>query len=229
MKEKFNPVFAFAPAVLVGAAWFGLAGNFDRKSEAGDAFVNNNIGSELALRPIKKGQLEKVASVPAPRSQPVLKKIERVSISYKTNDGSFSGDSDEVLLARMIYGEARSEKESERIAVAYTVLNRIGDGVKWNGETVGDVILTPSQYSCFNIGNKNRKKLMDPENRDYSPKEWGGCLDVAKGVLNGRFLDPTQGATNYFTGKVPKWAKKMKSTGRVNGGPHTFYKPARRK
>ena len=228
-KEKFNPVFAFGPAILAGALWLGLSGNLDRKREAGDAFVQDNTSPELVLRDVEDGQLEKVASAPVPVSPPVLKKVERVPVSYKTNDGSFSGDSDKVLLARMIYGEARSESRSERVAIAYTVLNRIGDGKKWNGETVQDVILTPSQYACFNLGNPNREKLMNPEHKDYSPKEWNGCLDIAGGVLSGKFSDPTNGATNYFTDKTPKWAKNMESTGRVNRGPHTFYRPARRK
>ena len=146
--------------------------------------------------------------------------------NYKVSD--FLGDSDEVLLARMVFGEARNCSEVERVAIAYTVINRANDGKIWNGETIREAILKPKQYSCFNENDVNRDKLMDPET--YDPKSFGECLDVAKKVLSGEFEDPTNGATHYFNPKVsnPSWAKKLEKIGRIetSSGPgkHEFYR-----
>lgn len=123
-------------------------------------------------------------------------------INYAVKD--FSGDTETILLARMLYGEARNCSNNERIAIAYTALNRNKDGKKWNGENdLKKVILCPYQYSAFNENDPNRKKLMDPQG-----KEWDECLDVAQGVLSGKYKNSVEGATHYHTRNInPKWTK----------------------
>ena len=147
---------------------------------------------------------------------------------YKTKN--FANDSDEVILARMLFGEARNCTELEKVAVAYTTLNRIDDGKKWNGETLREVILCPKQYSCFNENNPNRKELMNPEKYDKSSFE--DCLRIARGVLEGKYQDPTNGATHYFNPKLanPSWARSrsMKKIGKIKisdgkYSAHEFY------
>ena len=146
---------------------------------------------------------------------------------YRTTD--FSTDSDEVLLARMIFGEARGCSEIERIAVGYTALNRVNDGKKWNGETIREVILKPKQYSCFNESDPNRAKLMNP--MSYEPKVFEDCLDIARNILNGECSDPAKGATHYFNPRYanPSWANRMNHIGYLDLGEdkkseHKFFK-----
>lgn len=148
------------------------------------------------------------------------------SINYKTAD--FSDDTDEILLARMLFGEARNCSYEEKIAVAYTALNRIDDGKKWNGETLREVILCPWQYSCFNQNDVNKEKLMNPQ--DYDGKSFHECLRAAKEILSGQHTDLTGGATHYFNPQVvqPSWANKMIKIGKLKTKKgltkHEFYR-----
>lgn len=148
-------------------------------------------------------------------------------VSYATDD--FSKDSPDVLLARMIYGEARSCSDRERIAVGYTVLNRINDGKRWNGETIHEVILEPDQYHSFREDNANRPKMMNPHAYEFG--EFLECLDVARGVIGGSYVDPTNGATHFNKpgSRKPKWDSMDKigkitvdDSGRLSA--HEFYR-----
>lgn len=155
---------------------------------------------------------------------------------YMASDYNFSSDSDTVLLARMIFGEARRNSRIEQIAVAHTALTRAKDKVRWNGTDIRSALLTPKQYSCFNDDDPNREILEDPMR--YDSKRFKQCLVVAEKVLNGEYKDPTNGATHYHAPSAnPKWARapSMRRIGRINVGDidgdgeedfsaHTFFK-----
>ena len=148
---------------------------------------------------------------------------EKAGRNYETTN--FAEDSDEVLLARMLFGEARNCTDLEKIAVAYTAINRANDGKKWNGTNLKEVLLKKWQYSCFNENDPNREKLMDPQ--VYDSESWDDCLKIAREVLAGKYKDITNGATHYHTlNTSPKWSKspKMKKIGRIDGSKHEFYK-----
>ena len=74
----------------------------------------------------------------------------------------------------MLYGEARGYSFTEKLAIAFSAINRVNDGMKYNGETLKEVILAPYQYSCFNNFDVNFKKVKNPEK--YEPKEWKNVL-----------------------------------------------------
>jgi spore germination cell wall hydrolase CwlJ-like protein len=156
------------------------------------------------------------------KAKPEKYEIKKEKKNYRTED--FSQDSDEVLLARMLFGEARGCDIEEKIAIAYTAINRAEDGKAWNGETLREVLLKPYQYSCFNKSDLNRKKLMDPEK--YDVRAWQECLEVAKDILADRYKDPTNRVTHYFKPSVvkPSWADKITRIGRIKGSRHEFYR-----
>jgi hypothetical protein len=160
-------------------------------------------------------------SISAPAEQLEEMLLEPAIPVYETND--FKLDNDEVLLARMIYGEARNCSDSEKAAVAYTAVNRANDGKKWNGTTLREAILKPKQYSCFNPEDPNRASLMDP--MKHEPEAFERCLAVARGVLSGDIKDPV-GATHYFNPDAanPSWAAKMQKLGKVGNSKHVFYR-----
>lgn len=152
---------------------------------------------------------------------------------YKTND--FSKDSDNVLLARMLFGEARGCSKNEKIEIAYTVINRINDGKKWNEETLREVILKPWQYSCFNKNDVNYKKVKDPLSDDvgegyseYNRKAFEECLEVVDGVLANKYPKLNKGQTHFFNPKAanPYWAfsDKMEKIGKIGNSEHVFYR-----
>ncbi|MEK6854603.1 MAG: cell wall hydrolase [Nanoarchaeota archaeon] len=148
------------------------------------------------------------------------------TVSYKTRD--FSEDKDEVLLARMIFGEASNCSDEEKIAVAYSAINRVNDGNSWNGTSLREVILKPAQYSCFNRADPNRKRVMNPQ--AYDEKSFEHCLDIAGKVLAGRYNDPTNGATHYFNPNLaqPSWQHNLSRIGKIKTSKglsaHKFYK-----
>lgn len=127
---------------------------------------------------------------------------------------------DDVLLALLIWGEARGKREGEsgKAAVASVVLNRIKAGM---GKDIRSVILKPKQFSCLNAGDPNRDKMekIKPVNPVYEQ-----CYEIANRVLNGSIPDPTDGATHYWNPKVvtPGWSRKMEWTVKI--GSHQFAK-----
>jgi len=149
--------------------------------------------------------------------------------AYKTED--FSQDSDKVLLARLLFGEARNCNRNEKIAVAYTVINRVNDGKKWNGENIREVILKPWQYSCFNKKDVNLEKLKNPlyyseKYFNYNGMAFEECLEVAEEVLDGKYSELNKGQTHYFNPKTanPSWKDKLEKIGKIGNSKHEFYR-----
>jgi len=126
------------------------------------------------------------------------------------------------LLAATVWGEARSEGEDGMRAVAHVMVNRIGDRF---GEDLATVILSPKQFSVWNRGDPNRRTVVNLA-RDASgiatDPEWAMADRVAREVLSGQSLDPTDGALFYHTRAVrPRWAHV--GQGRQVIGQHIFY------
>jgi spore germination cell wall hydrolase CwlJ-like protein len=152
-----------------------------------------------------------------------INKDESEMINYKTSD--FSRDSERVLLARMIFGEARNCSDAEKRAVAYTAINRAHDGKRWNGESVRESILKAKQYSCFNNGDPNLKLLKDP--MSYEPQTFLTCLQIASDVLEGKSADMNRGQTHYHTMSIrPSWSNSgsMKRITFGSDDRHQFYR-----
>ncbi len=139
------------------------------------------------------------------------------------------------LLARMIYGEARSCNAEERIAIGYTAINRLKAG--YYGDTLHEVVLARWQYSCFNNNDPNLDKLLKPTQQGFGErKAWRLCVKNAYGILAQRLPDYGKGATHYLHKNVEKktwWTKspKMQRIGilQTKFGPsrHVFYKEKR--
>ena len=130
------------------------------------------------------------------------------------------------VLARTIYGEARSETLEGMKAVAHVVLNRVAkakknNGKYWWGHDVITVCQKPYQFSCWNPGDPNRKKLMSVGRKSSSFRK---CIEVATLAVNGDLgKDITNGADHYHTTAVaPKWSLGRKPISQF--GTHVFFK-----
>ena len=162
-----------------------------------------------------------------PAGKPEQRQVQTTnSLDYKTTN--FTNDTEQVLLARMLFGEARNCTDEEKIAVAYTAVNRARDKKKWNGETVREAILKPWQYSCLNNNDPNKSKLMNP--MSYDPKSFERCLTISSNVLASKYEDLSKGATHYFNPNIvtPSWATNMIKIGHIPTSKglsrHEFYK-----
>lgn len=127
--------------------------------------------------------------------------------------GSFDDDPEDILLARLIFGEAENQPKEAKIGVGFTVLNRVKKQQPNWGFTNREVILKEDQYDA--LWNKNtRDKVRDPlvNASEERRKEWATAYGVAQSVLAGTLTDPTSGATNFHSFseeerfRFPSWA-----------------------
>jgi spore germination cell wall hydrolase CwlJ-like protein len=122
--------------------------------------------------------------------------------------------------ALTVYGEARGEGDQGKIAVAWVIKNR-ADNPRWWGSNISEVCLKPSQFSCWNPGDPNRKLLEAPRTR--RTKAFSGCWYTVFHVLRGVPEDPTDHADHYCTlSSSPHWAKGKSPVATI--GNHHFYR-----
>jgi Cell wall hydrolyses involved in spore germination len=124
------------------------------------------------------------------------------------------------ILARTIYGEARGESWEGKVAVAWTVMNRVARK-SWYGRNVVEVCLKPFQYSCWLESDPN-SALLKRVNLDDS--NFRQCLAAALLVYDRVIPDTVNGATHYYALSMPtppKWASSMKSVAVLGG--HKFF------
>lgn len=128
------------------------------------------------------------------------------------------------LLAATAFGEARSEGEGGMRAVAHVMVNRIGPRF---GEDLATVILSPKQFSVWNRGDPNRRMVQNLASNPArynggAEAEWEIAQRVAREVLSGQSVDPTNGALFYHTSAIrPRWSRI--GQGRHVIGAHVFY------
>jgi len=166
--------------------------------------------------------------------QPMLKRIE-ITIKEdkkpetKTDDskriptvddpewtGDYNDDTEQMILARAIWGEARSTSKEARTAVAWSIKNRLKARETW--DTYHHIILDPDQYSAFwekPPKDPNLIALRDPLGTTENPadhKKWRETYALAGRVMEGDIADPTDGATHYYDDSIepPYWAKNIK-------------------
>jgi len=121
------------------------------------------------------------------------------------------------LLALCIWREARGESLTGKIAVGWSIRNRV-EKPSWWGTSYPEVILKPWQYSSFNHGDPNA--TLYPGTKDFA---WIDCLDAAEAAYTAHTPDPTGGATHYYATSMapPTWASTGKMT--VEIGNHRFF------
>ena len=130
------------------------------------------------------------------------------------------------VLARTLYGEARSEGQAGMEAVAHVILNRVQHAQRqggrfWWGHNIITVCQMPYQFSCWNPGDPNRAKLMSVDADDIY---FATCLRIARRAVYGLLGDDsTFGADHYHTVHVaPYWSKGK--TPVVQIGDHVFFR-----
>lgn len=126
------------------------------------------------------------------------------------------------LLAATAWAEARSEGEPGMRAVAHVIVNRVGARF---GDDLEDVIRSPKQFSAWNLGDPNRPLAQNPERYargGINRATWEDAQKVAREVLSGQSVDPTDGALFYHTAAIRPWWSRY-GHGRQQIGAHVFY------
>lgn len=109
-----------------------------------------------------------------------------------------------VCLASVIFAEARGEPVDGQIAVAQVVINRV-EQPYWPN-TICEVAYQERQFANLPPDQKSIK--------------------LAVQILNHEYDDFVDGATHFFSGPSPWWAKKLKLVGQISG--HTFMMETRK-
>ena len=124
------------------------------------------------------------------------------------------------LMARTMWGEARSEGVEGMRAVGHVIKNR-RDQQTYFGKSIVDVVTNDKQFSAWNIGDPNREKLLSVTDRDPLFAE---ALEIAKGILDGALPDITDGADHYYSSFIsaPYWAEKMTFIKQIRN--HLFFR-----
>ena len=170
---------------------------------------------------------------------------------YQDEHPEFSKDSAQTLMAKLLCGETAeaiaSKDKREAIVIGYTIINRVKDGIKWNGETLKEVMLKNGpvkdksgkfirhkngeiklfhQYSCFNSWDTNLKKIKNPE-KYYSAEIRKCAYSLAGIVLKNELSFLNDGQDHYHTKDTsPDWSKdpRMKKVLERASHDHKFYK-----
>lgn len=137
--------------------------------------------------------------------------------------GDFADDSEQTILARAIFGEARSLPEKGKIAVGWSIKNRVLD-LRW-GDTYHKVILQPHQYSAFSEEDNNFIYVKNPLLSKIQAQAWHECYVIAGEIMNGNVNDPTDGANHYFSDYIdpPYWTKQKNAEFKIKIGNTLFY------
>jgi LysM repeat protein len=175
------------------------------------------INSKTNLRILKIGQKIWVPNkiLIQKQGKPLIRQ-QKSKIEYSTTDTTFKSDPDDILLARLLYGEARGVSDKEKEWVAHTVINRVKSNLFPN--SLKEVMLKKGAYSCFKGHNKahreNRAIIMNPayfeKKRPQSRGIFVRCLIIARKTIANTSSDPTSGANLYHAKNMkryPAWTK----------------------
>jgi len=130
--------------------------------------------------------------------------------------GDFADDTDQIILARALFGEARNTlvPDKARIAIGWVIKNRVASS-GWP-DTYWQVITKPSHFSAFNLGDDNRPFVEDPfhTGKEIDRQAWKKAYEIAGKVISGELVDPTQGGNHYYDDSIstPSWAEDQQPT-----------------
>ncbi len=133
-----------------------------------------------------------------------------------------TGD-EQLILARTVYGEARSESEMGRQAVAEVVLNRRAS--PRYPDSIIEVCLQPFQFSCWNASDPNRAKIIHLQ--PGADRNFDQCLIVAGDALAGKIDHLSDAVLHYHSTSIgsPSWVRKSpQAIMERKIGRHLFYR-----
>ena len=125
---------------------------------------------------------------------------------------------DIAFIALTVYREARGEMDAGKLAVAFSIVQRVKNPSWWGKNALG-VVSHPDQYSSMTVeGDPNL--VVWPESGD---PVWQACLNAATCAYRATLPNPAPEADSYFDDSIspPYWAKEDDFVARI--GRLSFY------
>lgn len=130
--------------------------------------------------------------------------------------------SDQEVVARTLWGEARSQGVMGMVAVACVIMNR-SHNPGWWGSNLRGVCTAPLQFSCWNDNDPQEKRMRSP----IDDMEYVKATVISEMLFDNAINDITNGADHYRAEYAhPVWADGKLPTyicGAM-GSRHLFYK-----
>ncbi len=127
-------------------------------------------------------------------------------------------ESDVLVMAQTIWGEARGESDEGQYAIGHVIKNRF-DSNKWfSADSLEGVCKKKWQFSCWNEDDPNKEKMEKLTQEDIKD-----FIEIANNVLDGSKESNVGKATHYYADyiKEPKWAEGKTPITKI--GVHHFY------
>ena len=125
------------------------------------------------------------------------------------------------IMAKTVYGEARGESPEGREAVAHVILNRtLKNGGRRFGAGITEVCLSPWQFSCWNSGDPNARKLLALNS--INDELFRICICTCLTAMKAE-EDPTKGSDHYHVTGMSNVSWVAKRMAAMNIGNHSFY------
>ena len=123
--------------------------------------------------------------------------------------GDFHDDIEEMLMARLIFGEARNEPRAAKERIAWSVVNRTEAG-SWWPNTIQGAILQKGQYDPFKAKDSNYDDIIDPLRKvgQKTKAAWQECYAVASEVMARKTKNPTPATHFHGIGVTRDWFEK---------------------
>ncbi len=128
--------------------------------------------------------------------------------------GNFEDDTEEMLLARLIFGEASGEPREAKIWVAWSVINRTKAN-SWWPKTIQGVILQKGQYDPIKPSEdplSSYQKIINPLSYEgvgiIDKESWHECYQIAREVIAGEIKNPTTATHIHGIGVTRDWFEK---------------------
>jgi spore germination cell wall hydrolase CwlJ-like protein len=120
-------------------------------------------------------------------------------------------------LAFVLWREARNETRAGKIALVFSILDRVRNP-KWWGNDVPSVCTKKWQYSSMTDPNDKQLTLYP-----VFDQAWAECISAATTVYDGLVQNPVPGADSYYATYIPapNWAKPEMLVAQI--GAHKFY------
>lgn len=119
--------------------------------------------------------------------------------------GNFDDDSEEMILARAVFGEAEDQSRETKIWVAGSILNRV-KAKAWPN-SIHKTILQPQQYDPFKPSDPNYPKVIDPLKNASKARidSWRESYATARDILSGQIKNPTEATHFHGRGVSKEW------------------------